>query len=85
MMPNKMPFHSGSNTSIQVTCPIFQTFLFVHSVFMLRVGFGFLESTISSKLHIKTAKITRIINILITASTMLLLLLQSDPQSWTVA
>lgn len=53
MMPNQMPFHSGSNTSIQVTCPIFQTFLFVHSVFMLRVGIGFLESTISSKPHKK--------------------------------
>jgi len=42
MMPNQMPFHSGSNTSIQVTCPIFQTFLFVHySVSMPRVGIGF--------------------------------------------
>ena len=54
MMPNPMPFQSGSNTSIQLTFPIFQTFLFVHSVFMLRVGIGFLESTVSSKLHIKS-------------------------------
>lgn len=86
MMPNQLPFHSGSNTSIQVTCPIFQTVLFVHSVFMLRVGIGFLESTVSSKLHKKaTAKIAQIINILITARTMLLFLLQSDPRSRTVA
>jgi hypothetical protein len=43
MMPNQMHFYSGSNTSIQVTCPISQTFLFVPSVFMIRVGIGFFE------------------------------------------